>query len=138
MKYIFFVYILLFSIVVESNVAERVKLDVPVIKQGRALCGPATIEMVFRYWGVTDYDQYDIAYNILMFNPQSKRVVKSKILENNQVETAIGLPKMNWNEIPLSKNRMKKSMTPGINTDFLKSMFFILSMIYFHRLTSSV
>ena len=58
MKYIFFVYILLFSIVVESNVAERVKLDVPVINQGRALCGPATIEMVFRYWGVTDYDQY--------------------------------------------------------------------------------
>ena len=85
MKYIFFVYILLFSIVVESNVAERVKLDVPVIKQGRALCGPATIEMVFRYWGVTDYDQYDIAYNILMFNPQSKRVVKSKILESEDI-----------------------------------------------------
>lgn len=55
------------------------------IKQGRALCGPATIEMVFRYWGVTDYDQYDIAYNILMFNPQAKRVKKSKILEGEKI-----------------------------------------------------
>lgn len=85
MKYVLFVYILLYSIGAESKVAERVKLDVPLIKQGRALCGPATIEMVFRYWGVTDYDQYDIAYNILKFNPQAKRVKKSKILESEKI-----------------------------------------------------
>ncbi len=79
----------MFSLVSEANVADRVYLDVPVIKQGRALCGPATIEMVFRYWGVTDYDQYDIAYNILLFNPQAKRVKKSKILEGEKINWAL-------------------------------------------------
>jgi len=30
--------------------------------------------------------------------------LKSKILGNNLVETEIGIPKTNWNEIPLNKN----------------------------------
>ena len=33
----------------------------------------------------------------------SSGILKSKILENNTVETNIGTPKFNWNEIPLSK-----------------------------------
>lgn len=38
------------------------------------------------------------------------QVLKSKILENNQVETTIGSPKMNWDEIPLSKNSDTKNL----------------------------
>jgi len=37
-------------------------------------------------------------------------ILKSKILENNQVETTIGAPKMNWNEIPLTKNTNTKNL----------------------------
>ena len=33
----------------------------------------------------------------------ASKILKSKIFENNLVETSIGSPKMNWNEIPLSK-----------------------------------
>ncbi|TMP78856.1 hypothetical protein CWB73_15145 [Pseudoalteromonas phenolica] len=61
------------------------KLNVPTVKQGKALCGPATIEMVFRYWGINKYNQYDIAYNILTFNPEAKRVQKSGILETSRI-----------------------------------------------------
>ena len=85
MKQILLVLFLLCSLDAESKAPEKVYLNVPVVKQGYALCGPATIEMVFRYWGITDYDQYDIAYNILMFNPQAKRVKKSKILDGKKI-----------------------------------------------------
>jgi diaminopimelate epimerase len=37
-------------------------------------------------------------------------VLKSKILENNLVETEIGIPKINWNEIPLSKDLDTKNL----------------------------
>ena len=33
----------------------------------------------------------------------ASQTLKSKIFENNLVETSIGLPRMDWNEIPLSK-----------------------------------
>ena len=36
--------------------------------------------------------------------------LKSKILGNNLVETEIGVPKINWNEIPLSKNLDTKNL----------------------------
>ena len=38
------------------------------------------------------------------------KILKSKILEDNLVETSIGLPKMNWNEIPLSKSMDTKNL----------------------------
>jgi hypothetical protein len=78
--------IALCSISVSARVLDKVELDVPVVKQGHALCGPATIEMVFRYWGISEYDQYDIAYNILLFNPEAKRVKRSGILETSSIE----------------------------------------------------
>ena len=37
-------------------------------------------------------------------------ILRSKILENNLVETEIGVPKINWNEIPLSKNLDTKNL----------------------------
>jgi len=40
----------------------------------------------------------------------NSKILKSKILENNQVETTIGSPKMEWNEIPLIKNSDTKSL----------------------------
>ncbi len=40
----------------------------------------------------------------------ASKILKSIILENNQVETTIGLPKMNWNEIPLSKDSDTKNL----------------------------
>ena len=36
--------------------------------------------------------------------------LKSKILDNNLVETEIGVPKTNWNEIPLNKNLDTKNL----------------------------
>jgi diaminopimelate epimerase len=36
--------------------------------------------------------------------------LKSKILKNNLIETEIGIPKTNWNEIPLSKNLDTKNL----------------------------
>ena len=40
----------------------------------------------------------------------SSGALKSKILGNNLVETEIGIPKTNWNEIPLNKNLDTKNL----------------------------
>ena len=40
----------------------------------------------------------------------ASQTLKSKIFENNLVETSIGSPKMNWNEIPISKNLDTKNL----------------------------
>ena len=40
----------------------------------------------------------------------SSGVLKSNILDNNLVETKFGIPKTNWNEIPLSKNLDTKNL----------------------------
>ena len=42
--------------------ASAVQLNVPFVQQSEGrLCGPAAIEMVFRFWGEEGYDQYDVA-----------------------------------------------------------------------------
>ena len=40
----------------------------------------------------------------------SSSILKSKILSNNLVETIIGTPKLQWNEIPLSENKNTKNL----------------------------
>ena len=40
----------------------------------------------------------------------SSGVLKSNILDNNSVETEIGIPKVKWNEIPLSENLYTKNL----------------------------
>lgn len=60
------------------TIPASVKLDLPLVKQGKNLCGPATIEMLFRYWGVDEYDQCDIAYNLLLKFSASGRVIGSE------------------------------------------------------------
>ncbi|WP_075179653.1 C39 family peptidase [Neptunomonas phycophila] len=68
------------------SIPASVKLDVPLVKQGKNLCGPATIEMLFRCWGVNEYDQYDIAYNLLRQFSESGRVKRSGILQTNPID----------------------------------------------------
>ena len=46
----------------------------------------------------------------------SSGILKSNILDNNLVETEIGIPKTNWNEIPLSKNLDTKNLNIKILT----------------------
>ncbi|WCL48255.1 C39 family peptidase [Leptospira sp. GIMC2001] len=42
------------------------KLNLLYTKQSEnKLCGPASIQMIFNYWGVNQFDQYDIMYSIL-------------------------------------------------------------------------
>ena len=40
----------------------------------------------------------------------SSKILKSKIFENNLVETSIGSPKLNWNEIPLAQDLDTKNL----------------------------
>ena len=40
----------------------------------------------------------------------ASKILKSNIFENNLVETSIGSPNMNWNEIPLSKDSDTKNL----------------------------
>ena len=40
----------------------------------------------------------------------ASKILKSKIFENNLVETSIGLPRVKWNEIPLSKESDTKNL----------------------------
>jgi hypothetical protein len=69
----------------EVEIPSRVRLRVPLVRQKKMLCGPATIEMVFKYWRVRKHDQFDIAKNILLEYPTLKRVVKSGILNDKEI-----------------------------------------------------
>ena len=40
----------------------------------------------------------------------SSSILKSKILNNNLVETNIGIPKVKWNEIPINENKNTKNL----------------------------
>ena len=40
----------------------------------------------------------------------SSSILKSKILNNNLVETDIGIPKVQWNEIPINENKNTKNL----------------------------
>lgn len=93
MKYLFaaLLTLLLASSLHASSIKQRVYLNVPVVAQGKLLCGPATIEMLFRYWGVDSYDQYDIARAMLEQFPNSIRYQKSGIYDSYPI---------NWDRYP--------------------------------------
>ncbi len=87
MKKIFLVLVLfLFAAPSGAAIKKRVQLNVPTVEQGKALCGPATIEMLFRFWGIDEYDQYEIAESILKQFPDSKRYKKSGILNTRPID----------------------------------------------------
>lgn len=75
-----------YKLSLKPAIPSSIKLDVPLVKQGKNLCGPATIEMLFRYWGVDKYDQYDIAYNLLLQFAETDRVEKSGILKTDPID----------------------------------------------------
>jgi hypothetical protein len=83
--------LLFFSVAYAAPVKQRVYLDVPLVEQGKLLCGPATIEMLFRYWGIEKYDQYDIAGYMLQQFSSSTRYRKSGIYDSYPV---------NWDKYP--------------------------------------
>lgn len=67
----------------KAYVREKVNLQVPIVKQGKMLCGPATVEMIFRYWGVDRYNQYDIARALMVQFADTARYRDSTILETD-------------------------------------------------------
>ncbi|WP_370292850.1 C39 family peptidase [Thalassolituus sp.] len=75
-----------FSLEVFGYDSERVVLEVPVVKQGKQLCGPATLQMIFQYWGESDYNQYDIAQSMLNQFSGSQRYIKSGILRSTPID----------------------------------------------------
>ncbi|MCF2859802.1 C39 family peptidase [Pseudoalteromonas sp. SMS1] len=58
-------FILMIPCLTGAQTTQKIILNVPLVAQGKKLCGPATIEMVFKYWGIGEYSQYDIAESIL-------------------------------------------------------------------------
>lgn len=77
-----------------------VRLNVPLVRQPRAkLCGPAVMEMVFRFWGETDYDQFEIARAmVLLFRNESGRFQDSQILVEIQRNARNG--DVDWRKYP--------------------------------------
>ena len=65
-------------------------------------CGNGTRCVAYLLSKENNYDEINVSVESNIF--------KSKILENNQVETTIGAPKMNWNDIPLSKDSDTKNL----------------------------
>ena len=55
----------------------------------KSMCGPACIEMVFRYWGVDGWDQRRIVAGILELFPDTPRYLKSGILETDPTDLTI-------------------------------------------------
>ena len=100
------------------SIPVSVRLDVPLVKQGNNLCGPATIEMLLRYWGVDKYDQYDIAYNLLLQFAESKRVKQSGILKTTPLDWSLypGTGTINMREFlkrfAIVENPKLKSLSP--------------------------
>lgn len=67
-------------------IKQQMYLDVPLVAQGKLLCGPATIEMLFRYWGIEDYDQYNIALSMLVHFHESQRYQQSGIYHSSPID----------------------------------------------------
>lgn len=66
----------------EAKNSQKIVLNVPLVEQGKKLCGPATIEMIFKYWGIKDYTQYDIAESILNQYGDMPVFIRSGVLNN--------------------------------------------------------
>ena len=81
------------TILCSSYAAGDVQLDVPLVKQAEGrLCGPAAIEMVFRFWGEERYDQYDIARQIATEFSSEKRFKNNAYARSEQPSDYPGTP----------------------------------------------
>ncbi|ESP94777.1 MULTISPECIES: C39 family peptidase [Pseudoalteromonas] len=81
-KWVIFLIFVSYSFVNEAKNSQKIVLNVPIVEQGKKLCGPATIEMIFKYWGIKHYTQYDIAESILHHYEDAPVFVRSGILNN--------------------------------------------------------
>lgn len=65
--------------------AKEIRLDVPYTRQTvSAVCGAASLDMVFRYWNVSRGTQYDIATEIARRFAEEPRFRNSNFLKNKQ------------------------------------------------------
>ncbi|KZN65008.1 C39 family peptidase [Pseudoalteromonas luteoviolacea] len=78
----FAIFILILPLLATAQTTQKIILNVPLVSQGEKLCGPATIEMLFKYWGIKQYNQYDIAESILHQYEDAPVFVESGILNN--------------------------------------------------------
>lgn len=71
------------ELVTGTNPVSRrvVRLNVPLVRQaGGPLCGPAAIEMLFRFWGERRHSQYDIARALVLRFQNEGRYRDSAVL----------------------------------------------------------
>ena len=69
-----------------ASAEDTVRLTVPVARQdGSAVCGPASLEMVLRYFGETRHDQFQLAYDIAATYSGERRYRDSDYLTENGV-----------------------------------------------------
>lgn len=83
---VIFIFLASFTLEGFGYASDRVVLEVPVVKQGKQLCGPATLQMIFQYWGESDYSQYDIAKSLLNQFSDSQRYINSGILTSTPID----------------------------------------------------
>lgn len=85
--------LLCYLVVCSCSNATDVRLEVPLVKQAEGrLCGPAAIEMVYRYWGNSTQDQYAIAGEIAKEFSTEKRFNGGEFLNTNDPADYPGTP----------------------------------------------
>lgn len=76
-----------------------VRLEVPLVEQTRGpLCGPASIEMLFRFWGETRYSQYDIARSLVLRFRDKSRYRDNPVLR--EIEAGLSAEAVDWKHYP--------------------------------------
>jgi len=84
MKIIFLIIVILTTpSLSHAQIKSKALLNVSLVQQGKSLCGPATIEMLFRYWGEYNQSQYSIAEAMLAQFSDSRRYIKSGIMDQH-------------------------------------------------------
>ena len=87
------------AIGIDPHIERSVRLAVPLVRQTRGpLCGPASIEMLFRYWGENRHTQYDIARALVWQFREENRYRRSETLL--QIEKGIDAGRMDWSAYP--------------------------------------
>lgn len=88
-----FLAVLVGTVLCSCSSASGVQLNVPLVQQAEGrLCGPAAIEMVFRFWGEVSYDQYEIATQIAKEFSSEKRFKNNAYAHSGQPGDYPGTP----------------------------------------------
>lgn len=88
-----FLAVLMSTVLCSCSSASGVQLSVPLVQQAEGrLCGPAAVEMVFRYWREQSFDQYDIARQIATEFSSEKRFKNNAYAQSGQPGDYPGTP----------------------------------------------